>query len=187
MITEGDIKDPEKLTKKLAGRPASQLEIRSHSSILTNKRVHDLFSWADYANIAAFRNTNIPSIHEYFVIINTLIDNTFMLIDKDGLSEVIKLRDKYWDHYHYFMGLKKGDKYQGKRLMDMLFATERMDQLIRAGLQKKQYFYKVGERDIRDIDTAIEIVRKGGGIFGGDTNRENGSAHTKVSDVDGGE
>lgn len=178
MITNKDMQNPEQLTKKLSDRPASQIEIRSHSSILTNKRLDELFSAANNLSIQAFSATTIPNVHWYFSTINQIITETYTLVDVESFSEIVELIKKYWEVYFYFMSATKNSRIDTRKVFDMLFFVNKIDQLIRGALQKKQYFYKVGERDIKDIDRAIEIVRSGGGIFG---------ENKRVQDMDEGE
>lgn len=160
-----EIARPEKLTKRLSETVPTQNEIRSHSSILTNKRLDILFSWADYYSIMAFDMPGLKTIKSFFSVMETILDNVFMVLDEDGLKEAINMRDIFYREYTKLIELEE-ERLNAADIFRLFFLVKRMNQVIRGNLQKKQYFMKVGKVDTKSMDHAIESIQLGSGIFG---------------------
>lgn len=141
-------------------------EIYSHSSMLTNRRMDFMFQEADVWNYNAFCDPTVDNLKHYFSIVRTIYDRVYTLFDEQQNNKLIEIRNAFLNIYLTFDPEKMTPEQQTEAVFTMFFITEYFDQLIHAYLQKKKYFFRVGEKDIKGLEKSIEVMEKGGGIFG---------------------
>ncbi len=141
-------------------------EIYSHSSMLTNRRLDLLFQESDVWNYNAFCDPTIENLKRYFSVVRTIYDRVYTLFDEDQNEKLIQIRNAFITEYLKFNPENLEPEQVTEKALLMFFITEYFDQLIHAFLQKKKYFFRVGEKDIKGLEKSIAVMEQGGGIFG---------------------
>jgi len=144
-------------------RKLSDKEFSSHSSMLTNERVAILYSGADEAEIMAFTNFNLQFNKRYFAIVNRIFNVTFPIFTNEENQKIIEVKNAYLDE---LLSIDDSTKTDYKKLFVMYLFIERMNQLLTSFMQDRGYFFKLGTRESKSMDSALEVIEAGGGIFG---------------------
>jgi hypothetical protein len=140
-------------------------EITSHSSALTNLRIHELFISIDHIKIQSWFEITEKNIRDYYSKISNLYDNVFMIMDsatQDDINFELSSYLKQW-----FESINNGKVSDININITQLIRLDKVNWIIRANLQKKSYFFREGEHNIKKIEDGLSKLVKGGGIFGG--------------------
>ena len=153
---------------------ADDEDIKSHSSLLTNKTVNELIKEMLYQNYTAYSNPSIDNLIRLFGIVRSVYLITFPLFSDQENESITKARNETSEKINKLSSilLKSSDDddedmtIDESLLYDTLFSIERMAARIIASLQiGKHYFFRVGEKDIRSIGKSLEIFENKGGVL----------------------
>lgn len=139
-------------------------EIRSHSSVLTNTRLDIIFRKIDMYKEEVWNNLCVPNLKRYFSAIYAAYDNVFPVFSPEENGEIKKGIEAFYTEFFSLLDKKKQNI---DTCFKMLFILDKINRLIKAYLQKRQYFFKTGAPDIKGIERSIEVIEAGGGFFGG--------------------
>ena len=139
-------------------------QIASHSSALTNLRISKVLEKIDAWKEESWARPNVPNIQRYFANIYSLFDNVFMLLHEEELSEI---KDNFAAFWKIFNGLADRKNENIRSCFALLFCCDEINRVLRVGLQKYEYFFRIGTREPKKIEEALRIIKVGGGIFGG--------------------
>ena len=134
----------------------------SHSSVLFNRRMDSMFARLDVARIEAWTNICVPTLKEFFAILSGIYNNVFPLFNEDENKEIMKLFDKY---YELFEGLGKKENQNYDHCYRILFTLDRIQQLIIAFLQKRQYFMRIKPQEVKGIRNVLELMERRKGVL----------------------
>ena len=144
---------------------ASHKEIYSHSSMLTNARLDDVFKGLMSAKTKAWINpSNLEGINVYFSMLYTLFDEIYPILEPNHNKEIMK---SFEDYFRKYFEMIKNKQTSLKACYILLNYLNKIDRIIKGDLQKKQYFFKIGEKEVKGVEESIRIVSSGGGFFGG--------------------
>lgn len=138
-------------------------EIRSHSSVLTNLRLDRVFALIDFWKYTAWSNPVLDNIKNYFSALYTCYDVVFPVLNEEENMELKDLFNGFWTT---FLSLTDEDKRNLQSSYKMLIFLDNVNREIRGGLQKRNYFFKLGTPDIKGIDRSYKVLKEGGGLFG---------------------
>jgi hypothetical protein len=139
--------------------------IASHSSFLTNRRIDDILKEIDRTKLNCWRNPCLPNLEEYFSAIYCLFDEVFSVLSKKEIEKLKAYFSRYWETYTQIKTDRT--KQNIKTLYFLLFICDKINQSLRAGLQKYGYFFVKYAREPKRIEEALAVIEAGGGIFGG--------------------
>ena len=136
----------------------SKQEIDSHSSALTNQRINELFKIANMAEIEV-NSSLMPTIQQavgYHSILISIFNETSSVYDTDGtLSEAIlncvKNGTIVADYLKQSPNVKQGD------VIWLINNCTYFRHLIHRGLQRQNYFFRIGRQEPKGIKAALEI------------------------------
>lgn len=138
-------------------------QIASHSSVLTNRRIDIILQKIDYWKEESWARPCVPNVERYFANLYSLFDNVFVVLNQNEIEEIVRCFAKYWELKNT---LQNKENQNLKNVYGMLFICDNLNRIMKAGLQKYEYFFRIGTRDVHRIEDGLKIIHAGGGIFG---------------------
>lgn len=132
---------------------------------LTNERVNRILQEVNLNKYKAWNSFNLQDIQKYFASVLTFFDEVFVALKSEQIERIQTHIRNYWNKYLEIQ-LKSKDKVTFNDLVYLLVETDKIQQLIRFYLQSYDYFFRKREKDVKSIEKALEVVMRGGGIFG---------------------
>lgn len=141
-------------------------EIKSHSSMLNNKNLFEMFLISSDQNrvYGDFNNIDLIKLKEFFSTIRSIYDETFMVFSEEENKKIIEIRNKIYEKI-FSDWTKLPENKLGEALVSFFFDIEQMYVYIKASLQKQQFFFRKAEANLTGITKALEMFEKRGGIF----------------------
>ena len=152
---------------------ADDEDIRSHSSLLTNKTVNELFREMLLQNFSTYSDPSYDNILRFFGIVRSIYLITFPLFSDSENEAISNARNDATKKIHeisVFINENSDDDEEvvinQETLYNTLFSIEKMAARIIASLQiGRHYFFRVGEKDIRSMEKSLEIFENKGGVL----------------------
>jgi hypothetical protein len=148
------------------------VEVKSHSSAITNKSLRVWFDEAMDRNHSAFVTPNFSSVTEFFSIVNAIYDQSFGAFSEEDNEAICNKRNQIYNNILYFdwKELQKAESEEDKQILmtkifETYFAIKDMYTLIIGSFQKQKYFFRTGVETPKGIDNSIKILQSRGGIF----------------------
>lgn len=142
-------------------RGLSKQEIDSHSSALTNQRINELFKIANMAEIEV-NSSLAPTIQQavgYHSILVSIYNETSSVYDADeelynSINDCVKNGITVANYLKQNHNAKQGD------VIWLVNNCTYFRQLIHRGLQKQNYFFRIGRPEPKGIKAALEIFKQ---------------------------
>ena len=141
-------------------------DIKSHSSLLTNRRLDTLFERSNEAGIMAWNNICGENIQLYFSILNEIYNNVFPVFEPYENEKIVEAFKKF-----NTMFWNKETRMTLKNCVKMLLILDSIKRMIIGFLQKREYFFRLETKEPRGIEMALEITKRGMGVFEGGIRR----------------
>lgn len=140
-------------------RSLKQGEVLSHSAMLTNKRLDLVFLRLDEVAIDAWSDLtpNLEKIQVYYAVMKQVINNIFPIFNEAENVEIVNGLDNFSLTFFGFIQQPQRDALD---LYRMLFDLDGVHQSVIAYLQKRQYFFRTGERDIKGTARALDVLKR---------------------------
>jgi len=151
---------------RLAEKRIDYEEIASHSSLLTNRRLDIMFQRLDEFRIKAWCNPCIPDVRDFFSVISGIYNNVYIVFDE---KENKKILSHFNDFHKIYFSVQTDEEEQSiGNVYKMLLMLDRIQRLIVGYFQKRRYFFRIEQKDVKGVERAIEVMEQGGGFFGVD-------------------
>lgn len=163
-------------------QPINQDQINSHSSVLTNRRLDITLQQINYWKTTSRSKVPpiMPDIQEYFSNLCTLFDDVYTILNPNEILEMKYYFEEYWKLFVLLMSDKSKQNIQN--MYKLLNICNHIDRSLKAGLQKYEYFFRIGTRDVKKIEEGKKILQSGGGFFGGTSKPGSSSKNKNASE-----
>lgn len=131
---------------------------------LTVERINKILIDMDINKYKAWTTFDINDVKRYFASVMTFLDEVYVTMTEEELKEIQKNIKTYWDNFTKI--LTDGQPITLNKIITMLTACDKIQQLARFFLQKKEYFFKMSEKEIKRIEDTLKVMKEGGSIFG---------------------
>lgn len=142
-------------------------EIKSHSSMINNQIIGNLFATAaeQNKNIGSLtqQSLTLPNLRSFFSTVRAIYDECWMIIDPDTNKQIVKLRDRIYNDI-----LSDWNNQDGNNIWDVLitlfFKIEKMYGMIKSSLQNYQFFFRIESQESADFSKS-DIFGEGENVF----------------------